>query len=172
VATGLSQRTHVCHVGYARLPCSKGFGIGRFASDSIWAALRSTRSSQTHSAADWCTVTADECASACPNCGCSPARSRDWSVPGPRDIPYGTRVLRLIWHKRRWRCAALRLGVLGLLIIVDWVLVAYGEWITLGDGSQEGVIFFCPHLTITLPVHQTSEGHNSGDNNGGTCHIV
>ena len=21
----------------------------------------------------------------------------------PRDIPYGTRVLRLIWHKRRWR---------------------------------------------------------------------
>ena len=22
----------------------------------------------------------------------------------PRDIPYGTRVLRLIWHKQRWRC--------------------------------------------------------------------
>ena len=25
----------------------------------------------------------------------------------PRDIPYGTRVLRLIWHKRRWRCKEL-----------------------------------------------------------------
>jgi len=22
----------------------------------------------------------------------------------PRDIPYGTTRLRLIWHKQRWRC--------------------------------------------------------------------
>ncbi len=41
-------------------------------------------------------VIADESACACPSCGVFSTR--------PRDIPYGVRGLRLIWHKRQWRC--------------------------------------------------------------------
>ena len=49
-------------------------------------------------------VTADECASACPSCGVFSDSVKGLVCTRPRDIPYGTRVLRLIWHKRRWRC--------------------------------------------------------------------
>ena len=49
-------------------------------------------------------VTADETASACPRCGVLSVSLKGLVCTRPRDIPYGTRVLRLIWHKRRWRC--------------------------------------------------------------------
>ena len=49
-------------------------------------------------------VTADETASACPNCGVLSVTLKGRVCTRPRDIPYGTRVLRLIWHKRRLRC--------------------------------------------------------------------
>ena len=49
-------------------------------------------------------VTADETASACPSCGVLSVTLKGRVCTRPRDIPYGTRVLRLIWHKRRWRC--------------------------------------------------------------------
>ena len=49
-------------------------------------------------------VTADECASACPSCGVLSVSLKGLVCTRPRDIPYGARVLRLIWHKRRWRC--------------------------------------------------------------------
>jgi transposase len=49
-------------------------------------------------------VTADETASACPSCGVLSVCLKGQVCTRPRDIPYGTRVLRLIWHKRRWRC--------------------------------------------------------------------
>jgi len=49
-------------------------------------------------------VTADETASACPVCGVLSVSLKGLVCTRPRDIPYGTRVLRLIWHKRRWRC--------------------------------------------------------------------
>ena len=49
-------------------------------------------------------VTADETASACPVCGVLSVCLKGRVCTRPRDIPYGTRVLRLIWHKRRWRC--------------------------------------------------------------------
>ena len=49
-------------------------------------------------------VTADETASACPSCGVLSASLKGRVCTRPRDIPYWTRVLRLIWHKRRWRC--------------------------------------------------------------------
>ena len=49
-------------------------------------------------------VTADETASACPSCGVLSVCLKGRVCTRPRDIPYGTRVLRLIWHKRRWRC--------------------------------------------------------------------
>ena len=49
-------------------------------------------------------VTADETASACPSCGVLSVTLKGRVCTRPRDIPYGTRVLRLIWHNRRWRC--------------------------------------------------------------------
>jgi len=49
-------------------------------------------------------VTADECASACPGCGVFSVSVKGLVCTRPRDIPYGTTRLRLIWHKRRWRC--------------------------------------------------------------------
>jgi transposase len=49
-------------------------------------------------------VTADETASAWPSRGVLSVSLKGRVCPWPRDIPYGTRVLRLVWHKRRWRC--------------------------------------------------------------------
>jgi transposase len=49
-------------------------------------------------------VTADETASACPRRGVFSVSLKGRVCTRPRDIPYGTRVLPLIWHKRRWRC--------------------------------------------------------------------
>ena len=49
-------------------------------------------------------VTADESACACPSCGVFSTSVKALVCTRPRDIPYGVRGLRLIWHKRRWRC--------------------------------------------------------------------
>lgn len=49
-------------------------------------------------------VTSDAAASACPSCGVFSSSAKGRVTTRPRDIPYGTRLLRLVWHKRRWRC--------------------------------------------------------------------
>jgi transposase len=49
-------------------------------------------------------VTTDQTAAACPSCGVLSSSLKGRVCTRPRDIPYGTRGLRLIWHKRRWRC--------------------------------------------------------------------
>lgn len=49
-------------------------------------------------------VTADESASACPSCGVFSTSTKERRCTQPRDIPYGDKPVRLIWHKRRWRC--------------------------------------------------------------------
>jgi len=49
-------------------------------------------------------VTADLGASACPSCGQFSTSSKGRVTTRPRDIPYGPAPLRLVWHKRRWRC--------------------------------------------------------------------
>jgi len=49
-------------------------------------------------------VTADQTASACPACGVFSVSVKALVCTRPRDIPYRTRGLRLVWHKRRWRC--------------------------------------------------------------------
>ena len=49
-------------------------------------------------------VTANETASACPSCGVLSVTLKGLACTRPRDIPYGTTRLLLIWHKRRWRC--------------------------------------------------------------------
>ena len=50
-------------------------------------------------------VTADLAASACPSCGEFSTSVKGRVTTRPRDIPYGPHVVRLVWHKRRWRCA-------------------------------------------------------------------
>lgn len=50
-------------------------------------------------------VTAQLAASACPSCGVISTSTKGRVVSRPRDIGYGTSPLRLVWHKRRWRCA-------------------------------------------------------------------
>jgi len=50
-------------------------------------------------------VTADLAASACPSCGVFSTSTKGLVVSRPRDIGFGTSPLRLVWHKRRWRCA-------------------------------------------------------------------
>jgi len=49
-------------------------------------------------------VTADLAASACPSCGVFSTSTKGLVVSRPRDIGFGTSPLRLVWHKRRWRC--------------------------------------------------------------------
>lgn len=50
-------------------------------------------------------VTAEETAAACPACGVLSSSVKERVRTRPRDIPYGTTRLRLVWHKQRWRCA-------------------------------------------------------------------
>ena len=49
-------------------------------------------------------VTADEIASACPGCGVLSASAKGSACSRPRDVPYAEAGVRLVWHKRRWRC--------------------------------------------------------------------
>jgi transposase len=48
--------------------------------------------------------TADEGASGCPSCGVLSSSMKGNVATAPRDIPYGTRPIAVVWHKRRWRC--------------------------------------------------------------------
>ena len=93
----MSQRTHVCHVQKGSVSdASRLLDLGGLAVDRI--------ESDTFGGRVVHLVTADECASACPSCGVFSDSVKGLVCTRPRDIPYGTRVLRLIWHKRRWRC--------------------------------------------------------------------
>ena len=91
------QRTHVCDVQIdsvsdaSRLLDLGGLAVDRVASDAFGGRV-------VHM------VTADDCASACPSCGVLSVSLKGLVCTRPRDIPYGPTVLRLIWHKRRWRC--------------------------------------------------------------------
>ena len=49
-------------------------------------------------------VTADVTASACPSCGEFSTSTKGRVTTRPRDVPYGPHLVRLVWHKRRWRC--------------------------------------------------------------------
>jgi transposase len=48
--------------------------------------------------------TAYEAAAACPSCGVRSSSVKGNVTTAPRDIPYGTRRIAVVWHKRRWRC--------------------------------------------------------------------
>ena len=93
----MHQRTHVQHVqtesvsDASRLLDLDGLAVERIESDTF---------------GGWVVhlVTADETASACPSCGVLSVSLTGQVCTRARDIRYGTRVLRLIWHKRRWRC--------------------------------------------------------------------
>ena len=49
-------------------------------------------------------VTDDPTAAACPACGVISNAVKGHAVSSPRDLPYGPAPIRLVWHKRRWRC--------------------------------------------------------------------
>ena len=49
-------------------------------------------------------VTADEVAAGCPECGVVSTSRKGRVVTFPRDVPYGQDLVRLVWHKHRWRC--------------------------------------------------------------------
>ena len=92
------QRTHNCHVqndgsvsDASRLLDLGGLAVDRVELDTFGGRVVHL-------------VTADESASACPGCGVFSVSVKALVCTRPRDIPYGTRVLRLMWHKRRWRC--------------------------------------------------------------------
>ena len=93
----MPQRTHVCHVqsslgsDASRLLDLGGLAVDRIASDAFGCRVVHL-------------VTADETASACPSCGVLSSSLKGRACTRPRDIPYGITGLRLIWHKRRWRC--------------------------------------------------------------------
>ena len=55
-------------------------------------------------------VTSQVGASACPSCGVISSSTKGQVTTRPRDIPYGTGTLRLVWHKRRWRCREVLCG--------------------------------------------------------------
>lgn len=49
-------------------------------------------------------ATAGEFAGVCPGCGVASASLKEAVATRPRDIPYGTDAVELVWHKHRWRC--------------------------------------------------------------------
>ena len=49
-------------------------------------------------------VTTDDTAAACPSCGVISTSVKGSAITHPRDVPYGADPVRLVWHKRRWRC--------------------------------------------------------------------
>jgi transposase len=93
----LFQRTHVQHVQRdlvseaSRLLDLDGLAVQRVESDVFGGRVVHVG-------------TADEAASACPSCGVLSISLKGLACTRPRDIPYGTTSLRLVWHKRRWRC--------------------------------------------------------------------
>jgi transposase len=48
--------------------------------------------------------TACRAAAACPRCRVVSSAVKGKVTTTPRDIPYGTRRIAVVWHKRRWRC--------------------------------------------------------------------
>ncbi len=49
-------------------------------------------------------ATGDERAAACPSCGVVSTSIKARATTRPRDLPYGSDPVRLVWHERRWRC--------------------------------------------------------------------
>jgi transposase len=49
-------------------------------------------------------VTADPDAAACPSCRVVSTSGKQRVMTRPKDLPYGATPLRVVWHKRRWRC--------------------------------------------------------------------
>jgi transposase len=49
-------------------------------------------------------VTADTRAARCPACDQVSTQPKENVTTRPRDLPHGGRGVRLLWHKRRWRC--------------------------------------------------------------------
>ena len=49
-------------------------------------------------------LTDDESAAGCPQCGVLSTSVKGHAMTRPRDVPYGQAPVRLVWHKRRWRC--------------------------------------------------------------------
>ncbi len=49
-------------------------------------------------------VTGDDGAAACPSCGVVSTSPKGRATTRPRDLSYGPDPVRLVWHKRRWRC--------------------------------------------------------------------
>jgi len=49
-------------------------------------------------------VTATDAAAACPVCGVVSTAVKGSATTRPRDLGYGPGPIRLVWHKRRWRC--------------------------------------------------------------------
>jgi transposase len=49
-------------------------------------------------------VTADPHAVACPGCGTVSTSVKQRTSTAPKDLPYGPAAVKLVWHKRRWRC--------------------------------------------------------------------
>lgn len=49
-------------------------------------------------------VTADSAAAVCPSCGMTSMSVKQNAVTRPKDLPYGPAAVKLVWHKRRWRC--------------------------------------------------------------------
>ena len=47
--------------------------------------------------------TVAEGVSSCPSCGVLSSSVKGHVTTWPRDIPYGTRPIAVVWHKRRWR---------------------------------------------------------------------
>ncbi len=49
-------------------------------------------------------ITATDAAAACPVCGVISTSAKGSATTRPRDLGYGPGPIRLVWHKRRWRC--------------------------------------------------------------------
>ena len=49
-------------------------------------------------------ITNREWAGVCPACGRRSTSVKDQTMTAPKDLPYGPAAVKVLWHKRRWRC--------------------------------------------------------------------
>lgn len=64
-------------------------------------------------------VTADPEAARCPVCRTASTAVKGHVATRPKDLPYGEEPLRVVWHKRRWRC-----GVIGCVRVTFTEVIA------------------------------------------------
>jgi transposase len=102
--TGVVQRTQLRSVSEGDIEQGATLLLGIEGLDVLEVALRRGEDLEQDAGRVVHLGTGDEGAAACPSCGVVSTSPKGRATTRPRDLPYGDDPVRLVWHKRRWRC--------------------------------------------------------------------